>query len=121
MEPVIVVGPADNFLQDVRELCTQKNVILIFDEMVTGFRWSLGGAQEYFDVIPDLATFGKGMANGMPLTALVGKRKYMRHIESIFFSRTQQDVEGLREGKAIYSCLFTVLYIVRNLVRADEI
>ena len=61
---------------------------MIFDETVTGFRFSLGGAQELFGVIPDLATFGKGLANGYPLSALVGNDLYMEKVEHIFFSGT---------------------------------
>ena len=72
-----VAYPKDNFLQKVRELSHQHGALLIFDETVTGFRFSLGGAQELFGVIPDLATFGKGLANGYPLSALVGADKIM--------------------------------------------
>ena len=61
---------------------------MIFDETVTGFRYSLGGAQELFNVIPDLATFGKGMASGYPLSAIVGSNKVMKKMEDIFFSGT---------------------------------
>ena len=66
----------------------QKNALLIFDETVTGFRYSLGGAQELFNVVPDLATFGKGMGNGYPLSAVVGSNKVMQKVEDIFFSGT---------------------------------
>ena len=62
--------------------------MLIFDEIVTGFRLALGGAQEYFNVIPDLATFGNGMANGMPLNAVVGRADIMKEFEEVFFSTT---------------------------------
>jgi glutamate-1-semialdehyde 2,1-aminomutase len=62
--------------------------LLIFDETITGFRYSLGGAQELFGVVPDLATFGKGMANGYPLSAVVGSDKVMQKVEDIFFSGT---------------------------------
>ena len=61
----------------VRKLCDKYGVLLIFDEMITGFRWHLKGAQYLFDVAPDLSTFGKGMANGFSLSALVGKREIM--------------------------------------------
>ena len=88
MEPMIVHPPKDDFLQQVKELTHKHGAILIFDEVVTGFRWSLGGAQEYFGVIPDLATFGKGMANGMPLSAVVGRADIMREFEDVFVSST---------------------------------
>lgn len=88
MEPIIIEKPRDNFLQKVKELTHKNGALLIFDEVATGFRLSLGGAQEYFGVTPDLATFGKGMANGMPLSAIVGKREIMKEFEEVFFSFT---------------------------------
>jgi glutamate-1-semialdehyde-2,1-aminomutase len=88
MEPVGVVEPKDNFLQKVKELTHKNGAILIFDEVVTGFRFSLGGAQEYFNVIPDLACFGKAMANGYPISAIVGKKEIMKLFEEVFYSFT---------------------------------
>jgi glutamate-1-semialdehyde-2,1-aminomutase len=88
MEPVGVVEPKDNFLQKVKELTHKNGAILIFDEVVTGFRFSLGGAQEYFNVIPDLACFGKAMANGYPISAIVGRREIMKLFEEVFYSFT---------------------------------
>jgi len=88
MEPVGVVEPKDNFLQKVKELTHKNGAILIFDEVVTGFRFSLGGAQEYFNVIPDLACFGKAMANGYPISAIVGRKEIMKLFEEVFFSFT---------------------------------
>jgi glutamate-1-semialdehyde 2,1-aminomutase len=88
MEPMNIEYPEDNFLEKVKELTHKNKALLIFDEMLTGFRYSLGGAQELFGVFPDLATFGKGMANGYPLSALVGSNKVMRIVEDIFFSGT---------------------------------
>jgi glutamate-1-semialdehyde aminotransferase len=88
MEPMNVEYPQDNFLEKVKELAHKNNALLIFDETITGFRYSLGGAQELFDVVPDLATFGKGMANGYPLSAVVGSNKVMQKVEDIFFSGT---------------------------------
>jgi glutamate-1-semialdehyde 2,1-aminomutase len=88
MEPMNVEYPKDNFLEKVKELVHKNNALLIFDETITGFRYSLGGAQELFNVIPDLATFGKGMANGYPLSAVVGSNTIMQKVEEIFFSGT---------------------------------
>ncbi len=88
MEPMNIEYPENNFLKKVKELAHKNNALLIFDETITGFRYSLGGAQELFDVIPDLATFGKGMANGYPLSAVVGRNKIMQKVEDIFFSGT---------------------------------
>lgn len=83
MEPCLFEKPQDGFLVEVRDVCSDYESILIFDEMVTGYRWALAGGQEYFGVIPDLATFGKGMANGLPIGMLCGKREYMQHAELI--------------------------------------
>jgi glutamate-1-semialdehyde 2,1-aminomutase len=88
MEPMNIEYPANNFLDKVKELTHKNGALLIFDETITGFRFSLGGAQELFNVIPDIATFGKGMANGYPLSAVVGRDKVMQKVEDIFFSGT---------------------------------
>jgi len=88
MEPMNVMEPCDNFLENVKELAHKNRAVLIFDETITGFRFSNGGAQEYFNVIPDLATFGKGLANGFPLSAVVGRANIMKMMEEIFFSFT---------------------------------
>jgi len=88
LEPVGVVEPQGEFLQQVRELTKREGCLLIFDEVITGFRLARGGAQEYFGVVPDLACFGKAMANGHPLSAVVGPREIMKVFEEIFFSFT---------------------------------
>ncbi|KUO63709.1 aminotransferase class III [bacterium BRH_c32] len=89
LEPVVFAEPKDNFLHKIAELCEKKNIVLIFDEMWTGFRMALGGAQEYFGITPDLATYSKAIANGMPISVLTGKRKIMDLIENdIFFFTT---------------------------------
>ena len=89
IEPVVFAEPKDNFLHKLAELCEQKGIVLIFDEMWTGFRMALGGAQEYFGIIPDLATYSKAIANGMPISILTGKRKIMDLAdEDIFFYTT---------------------------------
>lgn len=77
MEPCDSEEPTDNFLQEVRKLCTEYGVVYILDEMITGFRWDLQGACKYYGVEPDLVTFGKGMANGFSVAALGGKRDIM--------------------------------------------
>jgi len=88
MEPMNYVEPERGFLQKVKNLTHKHGALLIFDEIITGFRYNLGGAQKLFGVIPDLAAFGKSMANGMPISALVGKKKYMEKINDIFYSFT---------------------------------
>jgi glutamate-1-semialdehyde aminotransferase len=88
MEPIGVELPRDGFLEEVRRLCTQNGTVLVFDEIITGFRLHMGGAQAYFGVTPDLACFGKAMANGYPLAAVVGSRDLMQVFDEIFFSGT---------------------------------
>jgi glutamate-1-semialdehyde 2,1-aminomutase len=88
MEPMNIALPAPGFLEEVQELCRADGALLIFDETITGFRYSIGGAQELFGVTPDLATFGKGLANGYPLSAVVGRSDVMKLMEEIFFSFT---------------------------------
>jgi|LWDU01.1.fsa_nt_gi glutamate-1-semialdehyde 2,1-aminomutase len=88
MEPMNFQWPKDGFLEKVYDIASNNGALLIFDETITGGRFSRGGAQEFFNVIPDLATFGKGIANGFPLSAVVGKKKIMKHMEKVFFSGT---------------------------------
>jgi glutamate-1-semialdehyde 2,1-aminomutase len=88
MEPMNVVFPVSGFLESVQQLTKDAGALLVFDETITGFRFSKGGAQELFGVTPDLSTFGKGMANGFPLAAITGKREVMMEMEEIFFSGT---------------------------------
>lgn len=89
LEPVVFQEPKDNFLHKLADLCKEKNVVLIFDEMWTGFRMALGGAQEYFGIVPDLATYSKAVANGMPISILAGRKEIMKLAdEDIFFYTT---------------------------------
>lgn len=88
LEPMNVVYPIQGYLEAVKELTHSNGALLIFDETITGFRFSTGGAQELFGVTPDLSTFGKGMANGFPISAVVGRKDVMMEMEEIFFSGT---------------------------------
>ena len=88
LEPMNVVSPTEGFLESVKELTRAHGALLVFDETITGFRFANGGAQQLFNVIPDLATFGKGLANGYPLSAIAGRRDVMKLMEEIFFSFT---------------------------------
>src|SRR2546423_331483 len=78
LEAATTVGPKDDFLKKVKELCRRNGTVFIIDEMITGFRWDLRGAQKYFDIESDLCTFGKAMANGFAVAALCGKREIMQ-------------------------------------------
>jgi glutamate-1-semialdehyde 2,1-aminomutase len=88
LEPTEYHEPENGFLEQLRETTERFGVVLVFDEMITGFRIDDGGAQAHYGVTPDLAAFGKGMANGMPISALVGRSDLMRQMENIFFSGT---------------------------------
>jgi glutamate-1-semialdehyde 2,1-aminomutase len=78
MEAETTTPPSAGYLEAVKELCEQHGMVLIFDEMITGFRWHLSGAQKFHGVTPHLSTFGKAMGNGFAIAALVGKRELMR-------------------------------------------
>ena len=88
LEPMTYEFPENKFLEKTKKLCQKYGAVLIFDETITGFRFSKGGAQEIFQVTPDLSTFGKGIANGYPLSVVCGSREIMREMENIFFSGT---------------------------------
>lgn len=85
IEPEFFTGEELKFL---RQECDDTGVILIFDEIITGFRCGLGGLQKVTNVTPDLSTFGKAMANGMPISALVGREEFMKHMTEISYSGT---------------------------------
>ena len=88
IEPMNSTYPVHGFLESVKDLTHKSGAVLIFDEVITGFRFAKGGAQELFGVTPDLATFGKGIANGFPLSAVVGKQEIMSEMEHVFLSGT---------------------------------
>jgi glutamate-1-semialdehyde 2,1-aminomutase len=75
------IVPQEGFLQGLRDLCDQYGVALIFDEVITGFRMSIGGSQRYFGITPDMSIFAKAMGSGYPISAIVGKREWMSLIE----------------------------------------
>lgn len=101
MEPVGVEEPEPGFLESVRELTREQDVLLIFDEIVTGFRLAPGGAQDYYGVVPDLSCFGKAMANGFPLSVIGGPADLMKVFDEIFYSFTfGGETASLAAGKA---------------------
>jgi glutamate-1-semialdehyde 2,1-aminomutase len=99
LEAETATAPRAGFLTDVRALCDRYGALMVLDEMITGFRWNLGGAQRVHGVVPDLSTFGKAIANGFALAALVGKREVMergglRHSqERVFLLSTTHGAE----------------------------
>lgn len=89
LEPTVFEAPKPGFLEGLRKLCTRKGALLVFDEMWTGFRLAVGGAQQAFGVTADLACFSKAIANGMPLSVLTGRRDVMRMLDKdVFFFTT---------------------------------
>jgi glutamate-1-semialdehyde 2,1-aminomutase len=77
MEAETAVAPVDNFLEEVKRVCHENGALFILDEIITGFRWHLNGAQKVHGIVPDLSTFGKAMGNGFSIAALAGKREIM--------------------------------------------
>jgi glutamate-1-semialdehyde 2,1-aminomutase/spore coat polysaccharide biosynthesis protein SpsF len=88
MEPYNFYDPSPGYLQNVKKLAHDHGALLIFDEICTGFHFGLGGAQKRFGVLPDLATFGKAMGNGYPISCIVGRRDVMRTFDDVFVSFT---------------------------------
>jgi glutamate-1-semialdehyde 2,1-aminomutase len=88
MEPMHAEEPTPGYLQGVRDLAHAHGALLVFDEIITGFRFALGGAQAVFGVTPDLACFGKAMGNGMPISVVAGRADLMRQYEDVFVSGT---------------------------------
>jgi glutamate-1-semialdehyde 2,1-aminomutase len=112
MEPMTFEFPSNNFLNEVKRVAHDHDALLVFDEVQTGFRWALGGAQEYFGITADLSAWGKAMANGMPLGAISGKSEFMSVFDEVFYSTTfagetlslaafSATVEELKEKKAL--------------------
>jgi glutamate-1-semialdehyde aminotransferase len=89
MEPTIFEAPKEGFLEAVKEVCQKHGTLLIFDEIWTGFRLNLGGAQKEYGITPDLATFSKAMANGMPISVICGRNDVMSVLNhDVFFFTT---------------------------------
>lgn len=116
-EPVMCnqgcIEPQPNFLQGLRELCDRYGAALIFDEIITGFRLDLGGAQRHYGVTPDLSVFGKALASGTPLSALVGTERFMAPIEdnAVYHAGTMNSNN---------ICVAAAMATVRVLERDDQ-
>lgn len=99
LEPARTDEPTDGFLHKLRDLAHRHGALFVFDETVTGFRWAIGGGQEVYDLVPDLAAFGKALGNGFSISALTGKRELMelgglRHVgERVFLLSTTHGAE----------------------------
>jgi len=104
LEPFIFEAPKPGYLQELAEVCKANGTLLIFDEMWTGFRIAVGGAQEYFGVRPDLAVYSKACANGMPIALLTGRADVMELFNSEVFSYTTFGGEAL----SMAACIATI-------------
>ncbi len=105
LEPFIFEAPKEGFLQELAAVCKANGTLLIFDEMWTGFRIAMGGAQEYFNVKPDLAVYSKACANGMPIALLTGRADVMELFNNEVFSYTTFGGEAL----SLAACKATIL------------
>lgn len=97
MEPVLGSGgiPAEKgFLKGLKEICMEKHALLIFDEVVTGFRMAPGGAQQYFGILPDITILGKIMGGGLPVGAIAGSREIMEHMDPTLYERPKFSFHG---------------------------
>lgn len=98
VEPVLGSAgciPADKgFLQGLRELCSKKDALLVFDEIITGFRLAPGGGQEYYDVLPDVSMLGKILGGGFPIGAVTGRRDIMERMDALLFEKSKVSFQG---------------------------
>lgn len=101
LEPFVFEAPKNDFLQELKAVCEANGTLLIFDEMWTGFRIAIGGAQEYFGVTPDLACYSKACANGMPISLLTGRREIMELFKGDVFFYTTFGGEALSLAAAV--------------------
>jgi glutamate-1-semialdehyde 2,1-aminomutase len=127
MEAERIEPPADNFLHKVQQLCKENGALFILDEIVTGFRWHLGGAQKCFGVSPDLSTFGKAMGNGFSISALVGKREIMElgglghDKERVFLLSTTYGAETHALAAALETMrIYEQEHVIEHLYRQGE-
>ena len=127
MEAARLADPAPGYLAGVRTLCDEMGAVLIFDELMTGFRWSNGGAQAVYGVAPDLSCFGKAMANGFSLSALAGKRDLMElgglrtDRRRVFLLSTTHGAETSALGAAMATMdIYRSKDVIGRLYRAGE-
>ena len=108
LEPVIYDEPQEGFLEGLKQLSEQYGCLLVFDEVITGFRFGLGGAQSYFKVTPDISCFSKALGNGFPVAAIVGKAEYMDYFQyptALMSGTFGGDLVGLSAAKATIEAL----------------
>lgn len=119
LEPAATEHPKENFLHKIQELCAKNGTVFILDEMITGFRWHLKGAQHYYNIKPDLCTFGKAMANGFSVAAIAGKREIMELGSIEFEGRERLFLLSTTHGaemSGLGAFVETVKYLKKNNV-----
>lgn len=115
LEPTVYDEPKNDFLKKLRKIADENNSLLIFDEVITGFRLDLGGAQKYFGVKADMICFGKGMGNGLPISAITGPAEFMKIFDKLWVSSTNNSealslagtiavIEEMEEKNTIQHC-----------------
>ncbi|MBX3238651.1 MAG: aspartate aminotransferase family protein [Chitinophagaceae bacterium] len=113
-EPVMCnnncILPGEGFLQGLRDICDRYGIALIFDEVITGFRLGLGGAQLYFGVVPDMSVFAKAMASGYPISAVVGKKEWMHLLEN----GTVIHAGTMNSGNATIAAALTTIQVLER-------
>ena len=127
MEAETITPPADGFLPGLQAICRREGALFVIDEMITGFRWHLGGAQAFHSVVPDLSTFGKALGNGFSVAALAGRRDIMergglRHErDRVFLLSTTHGAEshGLAAARAVMR-IYREEHVVETLWRQGE-
>jgi len=119
--------PKNDFLQKVQQVCRAHGAVLVFDEMITGFRWHLGGAQKEYGVIPDLSTFGKAVANGFALSVLCGKREILqlgsreREQDNVFLLSTTHGAETPSLAAAVRTMqIYRTEPVIEHLYRQGQ-
>ncbi len=127
LEAATAVEPESDFLPQLQKLCRQNGAVFILDEMITGFRWDLGGAQKHYNIEPDLSTFGKAIANGFSLSALVGKKEIMKlgglqhDKERVFLLSTTHGAENHSLAAAIETMhIYKHEKVIEHLYRQGE-
>ena len=131
LEATIFEKPQKDFLKKVRKIADQNDTILILDEVVTGFRFDIGGAQKYFDIKGDLVCFGKGMGNGLPISAITGPAEFMKRFDDLWVSSTNNPetlsmagtkavINEMKEKNTISHCWETGTKLLNNWNRITE-
>jgi glutamate-1-semialdehyde 2,1-aminomutase len=122
LEPMNVMYPEPGFLEGLKTIAEREGAVLIFDETITGFRYANGGAQEFFGVTPHLSCFGKGLANGYPVSAVAGRRDIMMLMEEVFFSFTfGGEMLSLAAAKAVLQKLKAEPVVARLNAMGEDI